>query len=604
MAQTAYSDRLAETDRVSPLNANFPRGRVVYFLAGAAAGVAVTFALGVLTGGSEKGDSSTPKQTAAKTHKNKKSNSDKESGIAASYKGLSPRQASADLEGVLSTTAALEDFDQLKVLIDQASKFDPEASFETGLEIADPAKRRDVLCRVLRTWVLKDREAAMAAVNQMENVALRRDLMKSAIATLSGSNPAGAFAVLRATPSLRDDNLWQESFSNWAKSNPDAAVAAWQNLEHPEERGDALRGIATAFAKKNFSTAIEWAKGLSQEDDKNRAVLDILRYASESSPALAAQHIDLLKNVEGERAQEVAGRIAEEWAETDFSAAVAWTEKLPAAQRDRALREIAGDLMRYDPDAAEEMAAEIEDGDQRRRIVGEIAKMQMTADPMDAVKWIANLPPEDQQSAWRNAAYEWARTRPEEAAAFALSEDLEESARRQLIEAAAPQWARIDPASAAQWAIQLQGNSGKEGLARVVDEWSRRAPQAAIDFIAQSTEGKQQEEMTRRAVGSWSREDPSQAAEFVSGLEQSKIKDTIARDVTENWMRSDSMAASEWVGSLEPGTARDSAVGALIYRIEREDPAAAAQWAETIVDVRKRDETFKRLLRRLDGSDR
>jgi hypothetical protein len=520
------------------------------------------------------------------------------------YDRLSPTQASADLGNVLSREGALEDLGKLDGLIDQASKFDPEGAFGTGLEMTNPAKRRDVLRRVLSTWVLADREAAIAAVSQLENVALRRDLLKFAISSLSNKNPAGAVAILRATTSLRDDSLWQESFSNWAKSDPDAALATWQKLKHPEERKDALRGIARAFAKEDLSSAMEWAKSLDVSVDKNGAVLDILHYASESNPALAAQHIGLLGKIEGERAKEVAGRIAEEWAETDLAAAVAWTEKLPPAQRERAWREIAGDLMRYDPDAAQEMAAKIEDAEQRGRIVGELARLRMSADAAEAVKWIADLPDQDQKAGWRSAAEEWARTRPEEAAAYALSPDLDEGARRQLIESAAPQWARVDPASAAEWANQLPGESGKEALARVVDEWSRREPQAALDFIAQSSEGKQLEEMTRRAVGSWSREDPTQAATFMTGLEEGNVKDAIARDITENWMRSDSMKASEWVASLDPGPARDSAVGALIYRIERDDPAAAAQWAETIVDDRRRDETFKRLLRRIDESNR
>ena len=92
---------------------------------------------------------------------------------------------------------------------------------------------------------------------------------------------------------------------------------------HPEERKDALRGIARAFARENLSSAMEWAKSLDATEDKNGAVLDILHYASESSPALAAKHIGLLKKIEGKQAEEVAGRIAEEWAETDFAAAVA-----------------------------------------------------------------------------------------------------------------------------------------------------------------------------------------------------------------------------------------------------------------------------------------
>jgi hypothetical protein len=519
------------------------------------------------------------------------------------YEGYSPRDASARFSSVLNTPGALDDLDRLNDLIENAAKFDPEAAMEAASGIVDPARQRDVMRRVLRTWIVQDRDSAMAAIDAMENLALRADLTKFAIGTLAESNPAGAFALLKATPSLRDEDLWRESFSNWAKVDPAAAMAAWEGLTHPEERKDALRGIASALAKKDLNSAVAWARDLTNKDDRDSAVISVLHSAIEKNPLAAAENMALLKEVDSDRSREVASRIASKLAETDVPGALKWAEALPASQRDSALRSIAGNLMRFDPDEAEATINKIQDKDQRRDIYSDLARLHMTGDPKDAVKWIATLPAEDQSSAWRGAAYEWARSRPEDAAAFVLSGELDDSGRRQLIEATAEHWSRLEPESAATWASQLGGKEGREALARVVDEWSRKDPQTALGFIGNTATGEQAEDLTRRVVSRWSRDEPVEAANFALALAPSPVQESMMRDITQQWMENDSMAASQWVGSLDPGPARDSAISSLISRIERDDPEAAAQWAGTISDANAREETYKRLIRRLEKAE-
>ncbi|MGK0185701.1 MAG: hypothetical protein ACI9R3_001480 [Verrucomicrobiales bacterium] len=572
-------------------------GSAAPFLVGTAVGVLGTLLAVTVT------TSSSPISEVAETARNQVKSKQKpapEESNGDGYNGFSPRDASARFSSILNTPGALDDLDRLNDLIEKAAKFDPEAAMEAASGILDPARQRDVMRRVLRTWIVQDRDSAMAAIGAMENLALRRDLTKFAIGTLADSNPAGAFALLKATPSLRDDGLWRESFSNWAKADPAAAMAAWEGLTHPEQRRDALRGIAGALARKDLNSAIDWAKDLANKDDRDSAVISVLHSAIEKNPLAAAENMALLKEVDSDRSREVAGRIASKLAETDVPAAAEWAEKLPASQRDSALRSIAGNLMRFDPDAAEEMIGKIQDKDQRRDIYSDLARLHMTGDPKDAVKWIATLPAEDQSSAWRGAAYEWARSQPQDAAAFVLSGELDDTGRRQLIEATAEHWSRLEPASAATWASQLGGKEGREALNRVVDEWSRKDPQNALDFVGNTASGDQVEDLTRRVVSRWSREEPLEAANFAQALAPSPVQESLMRDITQQWMESDSMAASGWVGSLDPGPARDSAVSSLISRIEREDPEAAAQWAGTITEPKTREDTYKRLIRQLE----
>ena len=109
--------------------------------------------------------------------------------------------------------------------------------------------------------------------------------------------------------------------------------------------------------------------------------------------------------------------------------------------------EIASELVRVDPDAAEEIARGIGDTVERHKLLGDLARLHMQVDSAEAISWISELPFQDQLAAWRSAAYEWSRTRPEEAAAFAVSGEVDPEVRQRLLESSMPHWARTARAS-------------------------------------------------------------------------------------------------------------------------------------------------------------
>ncbi|MDG2124444.1 MAG: hypothetical protein P8J87_12135 [Verrucomicrobiales bacterium] len=481
----------------------------------------------------------------------------------------------------------------------------PEADvvsrFAVALAIEDRDGRRAELQGILKTWVTSDHEAALAMVEGLDNVALRRDLTQFALTTLSDESPATAVALLKTMPSLHHDQLWERSFLNWVADDPEEALEVWQGHRHPEERREALKGIAVGLAQQDTGVAIEWANGLSDPKEKREAVHQIVGRAMRTGHAHAAQYLDALAAVDRNAAVEFADTIAQRWADQDPREATEWAESLEYDQRNRALREIAHKTVHRDPAAAEGVIDRIDDGDLRRGLIADLGRLRITAGVQETARWIGGLSHEDQQAAWRGASAEWARSSPQDAAVFALSGSVDEPVRQQLIDLALPQWSRIDPAAAAEWAADLPGDSADGALQSVVEEWSASDPVATIDFLANSVQGEQLEGMTKSAVKNWSHADPSGAAAFIGGFEEGAMKDNIASEVTKTWMEKDSLAASEWVASLDSGSARDSAVVTLIHHIARDDVDAAVRWAETIGDRGKRDDTFERLLRGIEG---
>ncbi|NCF88116.1 MAG: hypothetical protein GWQ08_21770 [Verrucomicrobiaceae bacterium] len=486
-------------------------------------------------------------------------------------------------------TAGLPEGAGLPEPLDGALRFARAAAF------VDPAERQAALREVLKTWVTNDHDAALAAIEGLENVALRRDLTQYSLTTLADESPASAVALLQSKPSVHHDHLWERAFLSWADDSPEEAVAAWEAQGHPEERREGLKGLANAFARKDVGSAIEWASNLESMEESRRAMHQIVGITIGRDPALAAAHIGPLTEIDREAALSYVDQIAQRWGDQDREAAIEWAEALIPEQRDQALREIAHRQIHQDPELAEELANRIDDPQLRLGVVSELGKLWMSAGADEAAAWINDLPEAQRQAAWAGAAPEWARSNPEDAAAFALSGDVDDSVQRQLIQSAVPQWSRVNPEEAASWALQLPDGTREEALKQVVQEWSVQDPEATIDFLAETVDDSHLQAMTQQAVRAWSHTDPAEAAMFVTNLEEGVVKESTARDVTKTWMQRNSLEASRWVASLEPSLARDNAVEVLINHIARVEPDSAASWAEMISDPQKRDGVLQRL---------
>lgn len=467
--------------------------------------------------------------------------------------------------------------------------------FSQAVSLTDRGQRHGELREVLKTWIIDDQTAALQAIDNLDNPALRRDLLQFSLTTLADQSPAAAIALLESRPSVHHDHLWERAFLTWAQTDLQAAVNAWEQQQHPDERREALKGLANAFAKNDLAAALEWATTLPSPEESRRAMRQIVGGSIHRDPALAAQHIDPLTEIDREAALSYVDQIANRWGDQDRQAAIEWAETLIPEQRDRALREIAHRQLHQDPKGAQALALRIDDRDLRLGVISELGKLWMSAGPSEAAGWIQQLSSEEQQAAWRGAAPEWARTHPEQAAEFALSGDLEPAVQRRLLDTALPQWSRIAPQQAADWALELPENLRHEALEHVIQEWSAQDPHATIDFLAHAVDDDQWQSMTQQAVTRWSHNDPAQASRFVSDLEPGAVKDHAAREVASTWMRRNSVEASKWIASLDPSPARDQAVEVLIQHIQKAEPDAAILWAETITDTGRRNDLLTRL---------
>jgi hypothetical protein len=153
----------------------------------------------------------------------------------------------------------------------------------------------------------------------------------------------------------------------------------------------------------------------------------------------------------------------------------------------------------------------------------------------------------------REAMAGWAEKDPQGAvnhlASLGLSEGLQGDIRRDLLE----QWADLNPAAAASYAVANRNPDNWRGLVgTVADEWSKRDPKAAADWAAGLETGRDKRGAIYSAISNWADADPSGAAAYVS--------------------------------SQPPGESRDMMAGTLAREVGQEDPASGLKWAAMVAD--------------------
>ena len=509
---------------------------------------------------------------------------------------ISPANLSSTLEKlVLVDTTTEKEFNQLKNLVSKSAKVAPEKTLEIILQITDPRKQRDALVRLFNYWIASDQGMAMSALKSISNLSLQRHLFREAAKSLAYSTPKTAVQLLESEEGFGNSGIWGQAFSTWMKYDPDAALKKMLSIQNLSNRHHALQAIAQQMASTDIHAAIEWVDTLKDNDQKT-ALNKILYEGANSSPMIVAEYIDGL--AEGEFKLEITGRVAKEWAEFDPEEAIKWSDSLDNKLRDQALSHIASEVLELDSDRAEQITRKISSAEGRRSLMEQIGRLQMTANFDEAVRWMEELPEEDRASAWRGAAKEWVALDPASASQYAMNIE-DPKIQEQLVDALSYSWPRIDPQAAANWAQSLSGKSQSEALYRIVDTWARDSPQDAAFFVQSSLEGELQEKMTRRVADRLMKNNVDQAAEWVMTLDQGETKKDAYRDLAQYWLKRDSMKASEWIAHLPNSPERDSAVSALINNIERDDPETAIIWAETLSDPKAQLSIHNRILKQI-----
>jgi len=304
--------------------------------------------------------------------------------------------------------------------------------------------------------------------------------------------------------------------TRWAREDPDAAFASLENLDFKRSGGDAS-SILASLAAMDPQRAADW--------------LD--------NPDNGLVHYPMMGHI-------LAGTVAKEWVRQDPDAALAWAESRPEDQRAGAYSGVLGTLAASDPTRASALAMQLDPGEARSHIVGEIAKAWARNEPAGAIAWAESLDGDEHQRATREALASWAQTSPSQAAAYLDSLSDRDSA-DSLLAQVAGNWAPQDPHKAAEWiAGQPDGQGKNDAMGQVMWNWTTRAPEAAADWLSDQDAGAARDAGIVGLAKAAFEFDPGGAIGWATDISNEEFRGTAVEIGMREWVRRDPEAARQW----------------------------------------------------------
>lgn len=271
---------------------------------------------------------------------------------------------------------------------------------------------------------------------------------------------------------------------------------------------------------------------------------------------------------EGEGAQRTEASVRQpdevqaDWQAAETAVKTSSAEEVAAAaalgsprQRDRALENVLAKANLDEVKKALAWAESLPEGPMKKAALEKILKRWGELDGPGATAYASQIYNETgNASLLREALAGWAEKDPQAAvnqlAGLGLSEGLQRDIRRDLLE----QWADLNPAAAAAYAVANRNPDSWRGLVgTVADEWSKRDPKAAANWAA--------------------------------GLESGRDKRGAIYSAISNWADADLNGAAAYVAAQPPGESRDTMAGTLARHIGQDDPAAGLKWAALVADA-------------------
>lgn len=316
-----------------------------------------------------------------------------------------------------------------------------DAAIREAFGEPDPLKRNRMLAELMEQLTPENIEAAMAAVRAAgEGPDVFREL---ALLTYAWGqmDPDKALAYVAERGGRGSVFGTASVLSGWASRDPDAAYSWFKDQEvEGFQRRFYARGLMDGLAQQDLEAATRLAIEESDADLKSQFLQTVTRQRvrTEGVASTRAWVEDLLADQEmgSSQAGEVAGELADRWADDDPQAAADWAGSLenePAAKAAAAasLREWG----RGDPTAASAYLNKMEPSPVRDSAIDAFASTIVREDPKAAVIWAGSIGDEEARlSAQVANAQIWNSVDPEAAQAWAKDEGFSPEAQAKILE--------------------------------------------------------------------------------------------------------------------------------------------------------------------------
>jgi hypothetical protein len=207
----------------------------------------------------------------------------------------------------------------------------------------------------------------------------------------------------------------------------------------------------------------------------------------------------------------------ERWLSADPNAAAVWLASRSDTTDEQA--SLVARMLLQDRDGFQSYLDRLPDGEWKAKIISGAAFEMAASNPQQAIPFAAQMDSGDATGVLQAAAFQWARIDPDAAKQWA-TQGADADVREELIAAAAKGMAEQHPGEAAEWLLTSVKSPDPlaETLPGIIRSWAGKEPSATADWVAHFPAGIARNEALETVMNFWSASDLPGAKAWAANL--------------------------------------------------------------------------------------
>jgi len=404
-------------------------------------------------------------------------------------------------------------------------------------------------------------EQTWERAKQVTNPAERFAYLDAVVQACAAQDPERAFAKVADLPAeWQRSELLQAVVTSIADRDPRLAMKLAES-QGPIVSGRLTELIATQWSRNNPSEAARWVEGLSRQDQGRYAYRIAEAYVAQKPSEALAWGLRLAGSPERYLWSSMLGEMAKY--DPDQALQIAQAAESPA-QRAQAMGKVLAAIAQTNPSLAMTQLMKLPAGGMRSEVLGEVARSVAALTPTQALDWLNDI---DEKSMQLEAANTlgWALSSRNAEAAAQLVDRVPKEARANWITAVALGYAASDVEKGRQW-VRRYGNEGAQTATQFARAVASRNPEAAVQLVEDVADDQERDRLLRGLLPPLAEHSPALAARWAERVTDDDLRARSMNEVASTWAQYDPAAARKWVLSLDDGPIKDQALTALVQR--------------------------------------
>jgi hypothetical protein len=291
------------------------------------------------------------------------------------------------------------------------------------------------------------------------------------------------------------------------------------------------------------------------------------------------------------------------WGLSDPEAAFGGVVGLPASGRkDQLLRQVAGDLVRADPQRAVSLALGVNRADRRATLMNILSEWAQQDAPA-AAQWLESNPGKVNRMVAFQIASAYGVQNPVEALDWAQRFDRGSSRGSSLAGTVLSAYAEENPADALRLAMTIEAGAKRgQAITAVLGAAARRDPTFAMDNLDKVSSGQYRSQAVMNIAMQIVRSDPRAAVEWVKSVNDEEARADGLQNLAQALASSDPETATSLTDEIPSGLRADW-IAAVASAYVQQDPEAAVRWARPYLNDPAYPQIFWQVVSRLAMND-